>query len=82
MKTTKGQMLTNYINRENGMLWHGSELSYFLRFKSGLYKKINSYQCNQNMPYWNGEIIDGKMVIVRWLYGKEVFETYVEKLIK
>lgn len=74
-------LLTNYIDKRNGNLYHGSELSYSAKFKTDNYQKIKSYQCNQNMPYWNGEIDDaGNMIIVRKLYGKEVFECTVEKI--
>ena len=78
------QVLTNYISRKTGQNFHGSELSYFDRFKSGLYEKVRSYQCNQNMPYWNKKLNheNGKtfFVIVRSKYNKEEFVASVEKV--
>lgn len=75
--------LTNYISKLDGTLKHGSELSYFDRFKSGNWQKINSYQANQNMPYSKGVFnINGKnyFEIVRTVYNKEVPECFVEKI--
>ena len=71
------QTLTNYIERKTGHLYHGSELTYCERFQSGNYQRIKSYQCNQNMPYASGKDENGNWIIVRQLYGKEVFECTV-----
>ncbi len=75
---TQGNLLTNYINRKTGILYHGSELTYSERFKSGLFQKIRSYQCNQNMPYAKEKDTNGNWIIVRDLYGKQVFECIVK----
>jgi hypothetical protein len=80
MTNAMGTTLTNYINKRTGCLYHGSNLSYFNRFKSNEYEKIRSFQCNQNMPYWNNKIVNGKMEIVRVVYGKEIVVAYVEKI--
>lgn len=69
--------LTNYINKQNGRLYHGSELSYYERFKSGNYQKVKSYQCNQRMPF---SIDKGNhWEVVRMHYGRQQLVAIVEK---
>jgi hypothetical protein len=77
------QTLTNYVNKKDGSINHGSSLSYESRFKSGNYEKITSYQCNQNQPFADGTEIINRIEfwkIVRWHYGKKELVCYVEKI--
>jgi hypothetical protein len=76
----KINILTNYIDKRTGELFHGSQLSYYQRFKSGNFQKIQSFQCTQKMPFWNKRIVDGKLEIVRSYYNKEVIVAYVERV--
>jgi hypothetical protein len=81
MKHTVGLTLTNYVEKSTGIIYHGSELTYSERFKSGRFEKIKSYQACQSFPYADSITeIEGKKYwkMVRNVYGKKVFECDVE----
>ena len=67
-----GNTLTFYLNLNTGSIEVASYLTYYLRFKSGVWAYIGKLQCNQN-GFYSKEIANRVYGIYRTLYGKEVF---------